>query len=243
LTSTATNKPLSANQGKTLKDAFDTFKNSVKVFQKIKVGDTSIAADSLTNELTLASGGNITISPTASEKKVTFTVNNGTTSQKGVVKLEDSVTSTSTTTAATPNSVKTAYDKGKEGLDAANGVGAELGIFKTGYNAHKHSFSYTPAGTISRPTFSGTSVTSGTPSSANTTSFYQITGVGSAPSLTATVTNKCLAFTWSAGTIPTRQSVTVPSTGHTHSVTAAGTVSTPTFTGTAATIKSGTPTT
>ena len=38
------------------------------------------------------------------------TVQDGTTFQKGVVQLEDSHTSTSTTTAATPNSVKEAYD-------------------------------------------------------------------------------------------------------------------------------------
>ena len=38
------------------------------------------------------------------------TVQDGTTSQKGVVQLEDSHTSTSTTKAATPNSVKEAYD-------------------------------------------------------------------------------------------------------------------------------------
>lgn len=40
----------------------------------------------------------------------TIGINDGTTAQKGAVQLEDSVTSTSTTTAATPNSVKTAYD-------------------------------------------------------------------------------------------------------------------------------------
>lgn len=38
------------------------------------------------------------------------TVQDGTTSQKGVVQLEDSYSSTSTTKAATPNSVKSAYD-------------------------------------------------------------------------------------------------------------------------------------
>ena len=38
------------------------------------------------------------------------TVQDGTTSQKGVVQLEDSYASTSTTKAATPNSVKSAYD-------------------------------------------------------------------------------------------------------------------------------------
>lgn len=40
----------------------------------------------------------------------TISVANGTTSAKGVVQLTDSTNSTSTTTAATPNAVKTAYD-------------------------------------------------------------------------------------------------------------------------------------
>jgi hypothetical protein len=41
---------------------------------------------------------------------VTISIQDATTSQKGAVQLTDSVTSTSTTTAATPNSVKQAYD-------------------------------------------------------------------------------------------------------------------------------------
>lgn len=40
----------------------------------------------------------------------TIGINDGTTTQKGAVQLEDSVSSTSTTTAATPNSVKTVAD-------------------------------------------------------------------------------------------------------------------------------------
>lgn len=40
----------------------------------------------------------------------TIAINDGTTSQKGAVQLEDSTASTSTTKAATPNSVKSAYD-------------------------------------------------------------------------------------------------------------------------------------
>lgn len=43
---------------------------------------------------------------------VTIGIQDGTTSQKGAVQLEDSTSSTSTTKAATPNSVKTAYDLG-----------------------------------------------------------------------------------------------------------------------------------
>lgn len=41
---------------------------------------------------------------------VTIAIQDGTTAQKGAVQLEDSTSSTSTTKAATPNSVKTAYD-------------------------------------------------------------------------------------------------------------------------------------
>jgi len=41
---------------------------------------------------------------------VTIAIQDGTTAQKGAVQLEDSTSSTSTTKAATPNSVKSAYD-------------------------------------------------------------------------------------------------------------------------------------
>ena len=78
-------------------------------FSNIKVGSTTVAADSKTDTLELA-GSNITITPDATNDKITFTVADGTTSAKGVVQLTDSTSSTSTTTAATPNSVKSAYD-------------------------------------------------------------------------------------------------------------------------------------
>lgn len=106
-------------------------------------------------------------------------------------------------------------------------------------SSHTHTVSHTPAGTVSQPTFTGSSATSGAPS--KTTSVYSITGVGSVPSLTASVTNKCLTLTFSAGSVPTRSSVTVASSDHTHSVTAKGSVSQPTFTGTAATLTSSFP--
>jgi hypothetical protein len=47
---------------------------------------------------------------------VTISIQDATTSQKGAVQLTDSVTSTSTTTAATPNSVKQAYDLAADAL-------------------------------------------------------------------------------------------------------------------------------
>lgn len=78
-------------------------------FSNVKVGSTTIAADTTTDTLTLE-GSNVTITPDATNDKVTFSVADGTTSAKGVVQLTNSTSSTSTTTAATPNSVKSAYD-------------------------------------------------------------------------------------------------------------------------------------
>lgn len=66
-----------------------------------QVGDiTAITAITATSPLT---GG-------GTSGDVTVGIQDGTTSQKGAVQLEDSTSSTSTTKAATPNSVKTAYD-------------------------------------------------------------------------------------------------------------------------------------
>lgn len=78
-------------------------------FSNVKVGTTTIAADTTTDTLTLA-GSNVTITPDATNDKVTFSVADGSTSAKGVVQLTNSTSSTSTTTAATPSSVKSAYD-------------------------------------------------------------------------------------------------------------------------------------
>ena len=78
-------------------------------FSNVKVGTTTIAADSKTDTLTLV-GSNITITPNATDDSVTFTVADGSTSAKGIVQLTNSTSSESTTTAATPSSVKSAYD-------------------------------------------------------------------------------------------------------------------------------------
>jgi hypothetical protein len=53
----------------------------------------------------------------------------GTTSQIGLVSLTDSVTSTSTTTGATPNSVKIAYDRAQAAFTTANSAGGGSGSF------------------------------------------------------------------------------------------------------------------
>ena len=78
-------------------------------FSNIKVGTTTVAADTKTDTIEFV-GSNVTITPDATNDKVTFAVADGSTSAKGVVQLTNSTSSTSTTTAATPSSVKSAYD-------------------------------------------------------------------------------------------------------------------------------------
>ena len=96
------------------------------------------------------------------------------------------------------------------------------------------SANYTPSGTVSQPSFTGDTVASSNPSKSETV--YSITNVGSAPSMTASVVNKCLVLSFNAGNVPTREQVVVSSSEHTHDVTATGTVSQPTFNGSQATI-------
>jgi hypothetical protein len=75
-----------------------------------------------------SSGGTVTsvtaTSPLSSSGGTTpdISIQDGTTTQKGAVQLEDSTSSTSTTTAATPASVKSAYDLADAALPKAGGV-------------------------------------------------------------------------------------------------------------------------
>ena len=78
-------------------------------FSNITVGSTTVAADTITDTVTFV-GSNVTITPDATNDKITFAVADGSTSAAGIVKLTNSTSSTSTTTAATPSSVKSAYD-------------------------------------------------------------------------------------------------------------------------------------
>lgn len=89
-------------------------------FSNIAVGTTTVAADSATDTVTFV-GSNVTITPDATNDQITFAVANGSTSTKGIVQLTNSTSSTSTTTAATPNSVKQAYDLANTALTTANG--------------------------------------------------------------------------------------------------------------------------
>ncbi|MCM3455446.1 tail fiber protein, partial [Heyndrickxia oleronia] len=54
-------------------------------------------------------------------------IKDATTTEKGIVKLNDSLSSTSTTEAATPNAVKQAYDKGNSAYNQLNGLSVKIG--------------------------------------------------------------------------------------------------------------------
>jgi hypothetical protein len=114
------------NAAKTHADSTHAPSNAEKnqnAFSNIAVsGQTTVAADTATDTVTFA-GSNVTITTDATNDKVTFSVADGTTSAKGVVQLTNSTSSTSTTTAATPNSVKSAYDLANGKMSATNPVG------------------------------------------------------------------------------------------------------------------------
>jgi hypothetical protein len=82
------------------------------------------------------SGGTVTsvtgTSPIASTGGATpdISIQDGTTTQKGAVQLEDSTSSTSTTKAATPASVKAAYDLAAAALDSG-----DIGVTVQGFDA------------------------------------------------------------------------------------------------------------
>ena len=100
------------NAAKTHADSAHAPSNAEKnqnAFSNITVGSTTVAADTATDTVTFV-GSNVTITPDATNDKITFAVADGSTSTKGIVKLTNSTSSTSTTTAATPSSVKSAYD-------------------------------------------------------------------------------------------------------------------------------------
>ena len=132
--------------------------------------------------------------------------------------------------------------------------------------ANNVSTTYQPAGTVSKPTFTGTSATISIPITAagsvskpnidvtpTTVNVSKLSTGGTVPSLTMTVdNNQVLVFSWSAGSMPTfnNQAVVTGISAALHEAPTftgssvsgsttyipAGTVSQPTFTGTSATL-------
>ncbi len=126
------------NAAKTHADSSHAPSNAEKnqnAFSNIAVsGQTTVAADSVTDTVTFA-GINVSITTDATNDKVTFAVADGTTSSKGVVQLTNSTSSTSTTTAATPSSVKAAYDLANSKQDKFTGTEGQIVGFDADGNA------------------------------------------------------------------------------------------------------------
>ena len=78
-------------------------------FSNIKIGTSTVAADTKTDTVEFI-GSNVTISADTTNDKVTFSVADGSTSAKGIVKLSDATNSDSSAIAATSKAVKAAYD-------------------------------------------------------------------------------------------------------------------------------------
>jgi len=77
---------------------------------KATIGVTVAKDIVTTSPLTVNGGANLDNVIIGSDADITIAIQDATTAQKGAVQLEDSTSSTSTTKAATPNSVKSAYD-------------------------------------------------------------------------------------------------------------------------------------
>ena len=77
-----------------VKSAVDTASSAVRSFSKVKVGSTTVEADSATDTLTLEAGDNVTITPDATNDKVTIaatdtTYSEATTSAAGLMSAAD----------------------------------------------------------------------------------------------------------------------------------------------------------
>ena len=87
-------------------------------FSNVAVGNTTVSADSKTDTLTLVAGSNVTLTPDATNDKITIAATDTNTWRP----VSDSVSSTSSSDAASSKAVKTAYDlaNGKVSCTTAN---------------------------------------------------------------------------------------------------------------------------
>ena len=100
-------------------------------FSNVVVGSTTVSADSKTDTLTLVAGSNVTLTPDATNDKITIAATDTNTWRP----VSDSVSSTSSSDAASSKAVKTAYDlaNGKVSCTTANvktALGTGLGATK-----------------------------------------------------------------------------------------------------------------
>lgn len=140
-------------------------------------------------------------------------------------------THTFTGTKATINADYTPTGSVTNTFVSGSGItGAHGSTQKTTVPTSGHLHEYTPSGTVSKPTFTGETVE--TLSTLTTSSVNSVKTAGTQTSLTASVSSRCLTLTFTPNTLMTYEEISIPTPTHTHSVTAAGSVSQPTFTGT-----------
>jgi hypothetical protein len=96
--------------------AANTAANTVRVTANSGSAQSAVSLNFINTASVLVSLG----AGSTGNANVSFSAVAGTTTVPGIVQLTDSVTSTSTTTAATPNSVKTAFDQGNAAYTQAN---------------------------------------------------------------------------------------------------------------------------
>lgn len=128
-----------------VKSAVDTSASGLKIFKTVKVGSTSIVADSATDTLTLEAGDNITLTPDATNDKVT-------------IAATDTTYSAATTSAA---GLMSAADKEKlDGIaTGANKTTVDSSLSSTSTNPVQNKVINTALGTkapLASPTFTGT---------------------------------------------------------------------------------------
>jgi hypothetical protein len=104
------------NQANTAYNTANNAANTVRVTANSGVAQSAVSLNFINTASVLVSVG----AGSAGTANIGLAAVQGTTSIAGILQLTDSVTSTSTTTAATPNSVKSAFDQGNSAYGQAN---------------------------------------------------------------------------------------------------------------------------
>ena len=189
-----------------VKDAVDTSARGLKIFKTVKVGSTSIVADSATDTLTLEAGNNVTLTPDATNDKVTIaatdtTYSAATTSAAGLMSPEDKTKLDGIETGATAITVDSALSSSSTNPVQNKAINTALG---NKANLASPTFTGTPkaptasAGTnttqIATTAFVKTAVTNGTADLAPKAS-PALTGTPTAPTAAAGTNTTQIATT------------------------------------------------
>ena len=180
-----------------VKNAVDTSASGLNIFKTIAIGDTSIVADSATDILTLVAGDNITLTPDATNDKVT-------------IAATDTTYSEATTAAA---GLMSAADKTKlNGIAAgANKTTVDTALSTTSTNPVQNKVINTALGTkapLASPTFTGTPKAPTAAAGTNTTQIATTAFVKNAVDTAVSGLYKYKGSVATAGDLPTTGNVT-----------------------------------